>query len=91
MAEHIKTIVSKYIKENKQKIKEYKKIKKILEKNLNKNTTKQTRIEFKENNKIVLFLKSSSAVYEIRLQKKDIEKNIKKEFSNIKEVKIEVE
>jgi divalent metal cation (Fe/Co/Zn/Cd) transporter len=91
MAEHIKTIVDKYIKENKQKIKKYKNIKKILGKNLNKNTTNQIRIEFKENNKIVLFLKSSSAVYELRLQKKEIEENIKKEFSNIKEVKIEVE
>ncbi|MCF7888314.1 MAG: hypothetical protein K9L76_03455 [Candidatus Omnitrophica bacterium] len=91
MAEHIKTIVDKYIKENKQKIKEYKNIKKILREKLNQNTTKQIRIEFKEKNKIVLFLKSSSAVYEIRLQKKEIEKNIKKEFPNIKEVKIEVE
>jgi glycogen synthase len=91
MAEHIKTIIDKYIKENKKKIKEYKKIKEILKTNLGKNTTKQIRIEFKENNKTVFFLKSSSAVYELKLQQKEIEEKIKKEFPQIKEVKVEVE
>ncbi|MCF7894691.1 MAG: hypothetical protein K9L69_00945 [Candidatus Omnitrophica bacterium] len=91
MAEHIKTIVDEYIKKSKEKTKQYKNIKKILATNLNKNTTKQIRIEFKKNNKIVFFLRSSSAVYGFRLQEKEIGKKIKKEFPNIKEIKIEVE
>ncbi|MCF7887225.1 MAG: hypothetical protein K9L71_02295 [Candidatus Omnitrophica bacterium] len=91
MAEHIKTIVDKYIKESKQKAKQYNILKNILKKNLKKNTTKQIRAEFKKNNKIVVFLKSSSAIYELRLQKKEIEKEIKKKFPSIKEIKTEVE
>ncbi|MCF7873490.1 MAG: hypothetical protein K9L84_01400 [Candidatus Omnitrophica bacterium] len=91
MAEHIKTIIDKYLQKNKQKQKEHEKIKKILKETLKAETVKHLRIEPKPNKKIVFFLRSSSAVYELRLQKGKIEKKIKQNFPAIKGVDIEVE
>ncbi|MFO8052507.1 MAG: hypothetical protein R6U54_00920 [Candidatus Omnitrophota bacterium] len=90
MAEHIKTIVDEYIKKNKQKQKQYENIKKILKETLNKNIAEQVKIEIQPKQKVVFFLRSSSAVYGFRLQKNKIEEKVKKELPKIKEIKIEV-
>ncbi len=91
MAEHIKILINEYIKKNKYKKKQYQKIKQTLKKDLNQKTINQTQVELKNNNKEIIFLlNSSSAAYQLKLNKDKIIKKIQKEIPAIQKIKIKV-
>lgn len=90
MAEHIKTIIKEYIEKNKQKTNLIHNVQQVLEKKLNKEVVKQTQPEITQKEEVTFFTKSSSAAYQIRLNKEKIKKEIDKENLPIKKIKIEV-
>ncbi|MCF7916505.1 MAG: hypothetical protein K9L61_01855 [Candidatus Omnitrophica bacterium] len=90
MTEHIKTIIDKYIEQNKKKQNQYSTIKNILKEELNQKIIEKTQIEFKSKKEIIIYLSSSIAAYEFRLKKEKIMEEIKRKIPVIKKVKIEV-
>lgn len=90
MAHHIKEIVDKYIEKNRKKQKKAQKIEEILKKIVGKKSAENIQVELREKNQLALFLKSSGAAYEVKLQKGKIVEKIKEEIPGFEKVKIEI-
>ncbi|MCF7870645.1 MAG: hypothetical protein K9L95_00600 [Candidatus Omnitrophica bacterium] len=88
MAEHIKTIVDRYVGKKQKENKKHKEVKKILKNTLKEQVLKQVKIESTNNEELRFVLDSSSAVYEFRLQEEKIKNKIKEKLPEIKKIKI---
>ncbi len=90
MAQHIKTLINQYLKTNKHRQTQLKRVKEILKETINQKILKQTEIEVINKDQITLLPKTSSGAYQLKLQEETIIQTIKKEIPELKKVKIEV-
>lgn len=90
MAEHIKSILTKYINKQKNQYHQNQKIQTILYQNLNKELFSQPATEIINRNQLNIFFNSSGAIYQFYLQKEKTTQEIKKAAPQIKKIKAEV-
>lgn len=88
MAEHIKTIVSRYLKESKRKQKQTQNLNQALKEVLGDSFSQHIQAEINNKNQLIFFLSSSGAAYQFNLEKEKTIKKIEKEIPEIKEKQI---
>ncbi|MBU0694710.1 MAG: DUF721 domain-containing protein [Candidatus Omnitrophica bacterium] len=90
MAGHIKHLIEAFLKEKKKETGIQEKIKKIIDGAVDKKLTKYIQLKRVYKNNLIFCSSSSGASFKFNLKKRSLLEAVKKEFPQIKDVKIEV-